>query len=159
MRPLDCMFSLRREAGLVYGGQEGRRLLGGKTAFALVRHRLVAPVMRALDGGELHFRRLAVYGLAFLGGEILGYGLGPHLVQPHEAELAVALFTLEANGEVGRLVLGGAYEHAVVVYGVGKYLLLYNEGNVRHLELEADLRIGVQGVELGIVIGKERLLH
>ena len=81
------------------------------------------------------------------------------LVQPHVAELAVALLALEAYGEVGRLVLGGAYQHAVVVDRVGEYLLLYNEGNVRHLELEADLGIRIQGVKLDIVIGKERLLH
>ena len=159
MHPLGRLFRLRRETGLVNGGEESRGLLGGKAAFALVRHRLVAPVMRALDGGELDLGRLAVYGLALLGGEVLGYGFGPNLVQPHVAELAVALLALEAYGEIGRLVLGGAYEHAVVVYGVGEYLFLYNEGNVRHLELEADLGIGVQGIELGIVIGKERLLH
>ena len=158
-RPLSGLLFLRREAGLIYAGQERRRLLRGEGTFSFVGYGLIAAVVGALDRGELDFRRLAVDRLAFLGGEVLGERFRTHLVKPYIAELTVALFRLEAGGEVRRLVLRGADQYAVVVDRVGKEHLLYGQRDIRHLEFEADLRVSVQGIKLRIVIGKERLLR
>ena len=81
------------------------------------------------------------------------------LVQPDIAELVVRLFCFVFHGEIGRLVGGCAHEHAVVIDLVAEDHLLNGQGNVGHGGGKADLRVGVQGVELHIAIGKEDLLR
>lgn len=81
------------------------------------------------------------------------------LVQPHEPVLAVALFTLEADGEIGRLIGGGPHQNAVVVDGVAQQHFLNGQRNVRQLQGKAQLGIGIQDVKLDIAIGKEDLLR
>ena len=71
--------------------------------------------MGALDARPLYLSCLPRDCAAFLGGVVFGDRLGPNLVQPDITELAVGLFRLEANGEVGRLVGRGAHQHAIIV--------------------------------------------
>ena len=87
----------RSKAGFVHGLQEGCSLLRRKAVLALVRHRLIATVVGALDRSSLDFAGLAGDSLALLGGVVLGDRLGAHLVQPHIAVGLVGLFASEAD--------------------------------------------------------------
>ena len=107
--------------------------------------------MGALDRGPFNLTGLAVDGCAFLGGIVLSEGFRPHLVQPHEAELAVGLLTLEADREVRGLVRGSPDQNAIVVDVVAEDHLLDGKRNVRHLRGEGQFRIRVQDIELDVV--------
>ena len=138
-----------RDHRRVHGLQEGFALLSREAVLALVGHRLVAVVVGALDRRPLHIPGLAGDGGAFLGGVVLGDGLGPHLVQPHIAEQVVGL-PLEAHGEVRRLVRGRADQDAIVVDLVPEDHLLDGQRDVRHLRGEGEFRIRIQHIELNL---------
>lgn len=81
------------------------------------------------------------------------------LVQPDIAVRTVSLFGLEAHSKVAGLVRCGTHENTVIIDLVTENLLLDSQRNVSHLGLEAQFRVGIQGVEFHIAIGKEDLLR
>lgn len=81
------------------------------------------------------------------------------LVKPDIAVAAVGFLALEADGKIRRFVSGGADQDAVVVDLVAEDHLLNGQGDVGHGSGKADFRVGIQGIEFNIAIGKEDLLR
>ena len=107
--------------------------------------------MGALDGLPFHLAGLPGHRAALAGGIVLGHGLGANLVQPDIAIRAVRLLRLEAHSEIAGFVRSRADQHAVVIDLVAEDHFLDGQRNVRHFGLEAQIRVGIQGVEFHII--------
>nr|DAZ60495.1 MAG TPA: hypothetical protein [Caudoviricetes sp.] len=151
---VEIVFPLRAGRGkrrLVHLRQEGGGLFSGKAILALVRHRLIAVIVRALDCRPLDFAGLTGDAGALFRGVVFRDRLGSDLEQPDIAEGAVRLFRLEAHGEVRRAVGSRAHQYATVVNLVAEYHFLNGQRHIRHFGLEGQFGIGIQHVEFHIV--------